>query len=606
MTSIKKIIPLALLISASSQAVTLENPGFENGMTGWNEVDPAAISGDRFSGSKSLKITGSPGRVHQVVPVEQNTNYRLTAKVLGKGQIAINTGSKFSNSRFDNSSWEDAEVTFNSGTATSVQIIAKYTDSSATARFDDYVFEEIGSTTPEEPTVPAEPVNPGNGTCGDFDSLSIQSASDDGSFDAAFSPSLAIDGKLEATSRWSSKGDGKIIEFNLGSTATVRRISTAWYKGDQRSTFFDVETSMNGNNWVTVLSNAEVSGTSGLISFNVSESQAKRVRIVGHGNSSSEWNSLIEAKVLGCGDTSPVTTPTPVPTTSPTPAPTAPPKNGNLDPSSAPSRNFDLSPWYVSIPTDEDGSNTADSIKENELNAGFEHPEYFFTGDDGGMVFRCPIDGFKTSTNTSFPRTELREMLRKGDTSIGTSGVNENNWVFGSAPSGDRSDAGGVDGTLTGTLAVNHVTTTGSSSQVGRVIVGQIHANNDEPLRLYYRKLPGNSKGSIYFAHEPNGGSDQYYELIGSRSDSASNPSDGVALNEVFSYEIKVTGNDLKVTIRRDGKSDVSQTVDMSDSGYDEGGQYMYFKAGVYNQNNTGDRDDYVEATFYSLEQTHN
>ena len=27
----------------------------------------------------------------------------------------------------------------------------------------------------------------------------------------------------------------------------------------------------------------------------------------------------------------------------------------------------------------------------------------------------------------------------------------------------------------------------------------------------------------------------------------------------------------------------------------------MYFKAGVYNQNNTGTASDYVQATFYSL-----
>ena len=43
----------------------------------------------------------------------------------------------------------------------------------------------------------------------------------------------------------------------------------------------------------------------------------------------------------------------------------------------------------------------------------------------------------------------------------------------------------------------------------------------------------------------------------------------------------------------------------MSDSGYDSGGQYMYFKAGVYNQNSTGDPKDYVQATFYKIENSH-
>ena len=198
-------------------------------------------------------------------------------------------------------------------------------------------------------------------------------------------------------------------------------------------------------------------------------------------------------------------------------------------------------------------------------------------------------------------------MLRGTNTSIDTKGVNKNNWVFGTAPQADITAAASYDGEMSATLAVNHVTTTGNSDQQGRVIVGQIHANDDEPIRLYYRKLEGNTFGSIYFAHEPAEGSgvEQWHEMIGSRSDSASNPSDGIALDEKFSYNIKVVGDDLTVTIIREGKADVVKTVVMANSGYNTGGQYMYFKAGVYNQNNTGDADDYVQATFYALEKSH-
>lgn len=141
----------------------------------------------------------------------------------------------------------------------------------------------------------------------------------------------------------------------------------------------------------------------------------------------------------------------------------------------------------------------------------------FYTADDGGMVFKVGVNGPKTSTNTSYTRTELRGMLRQGDTSIKTQGVNENNWVFSSAPSSEQAKAGGVDGVLNATLAVNHVTTGGKGYQIGRVIIGQIHANDDEPVRLYYRKLPNNSKGSIYFAHETRNGSEYWYEIIGSK-----------------------------------------------------------------------------------------
>ena len=116
-----------------------------------------------------------------------------------------------------------------------------------------------------------------------------------------------------------------------------------------------------------------------------------------------------------------------------------------------------------------------------------------------------------------------------------------------------------------------------------------------------------NTLGSIYFAHEPTdgNGAEQWYEMIGSRSSSASNPTDGIALNEVFTYKIKVVGDVLTVTIIREGKPDIVETVNMVNSGFNVGGQYMYFKAGVYQGNNSGEDDDYVQATFYALEKTH-
>ncbi|MEO9570858.1 MAG: polysaccharide lyase family 7 protein, partial [Polaribacter sp.] len=120
-------------------------------------------------------------------------------------------------------------------------------------------------------------------------------------------------------------------------------------------------------------------------------------------------------------------------------------------------------------------------------------------------------------------------------------------------------------------------------------------------------KLKDNTLGSIYFAHEPTdgNGSEQWHEMIGSRSSTASNPSDGIALNEKFSYAIKVVGDILTVTIYREGKEDVVKTVNMVNSGFNVSGQYMYFKAGVYHVNNSGDANDYAQVTFYALEKTH-
>jgi hypothetical protein len=279
----------------------------------------------------------------------------------------------------------------------------------------------------------------------------------------------------------------------------------------------------------------------------------------------------------------------------------------------SPASQFDLLGWTISVPVDADGNGKSDQIKEKALAGGYSDENFFYLAQDGGMVFKSPVKGPKTSKNTKYTRSELREMIRRGNTSYNTKGVGGNNWVFSTAPASDQENAGGIDGALEATLAVNHVTTTGVSWQQGRVIIGQIHANDDEPVRLYYRKLPNHQKGSIYFAHEPNSEADeQWIDIIGNslpnywnQDATPAEPEDGIELGEKFSYRIKVTGHELAVTIMRPGKADATKTVDMSNSQYDVGGQYMYFKAGVYNQNKTGDAKDYVQATFYDLKVTH-
>ena len=279
--------------------------------------------------------------------------------------------------------------------------------------------------------------------------------------------------------------------------------------------------------------------------------------------------------------------------------------NETLNPKAPPGLNFDLLDWNLTVPTDANNDGKVDTIPEVFLAKGFSYEPYFYTAADGGMVFTAFVKGPKTSKNTKYTRSELREMLRRGNNRIKTQGVNENNWVFSSVRAKEQRKAGGVDGRLEATLAVNNVTVTGDPKQVGRVIVGQIHAKDDEPARIYYRKLPNNTKGSIYLAHEPRGGDDSYYEFVGSRSSNAKDPQDGIALDEKFSYIIDVLGDILTVTLSREGKDDITHVVDMQNSGYNKRNQYMYFKAGVYNQNSTGVPEDYAQATFYRLVNSH-
>jgi poly(beta-D-mannuronate) lyase len=412
-----------------------------------------------------------------------------------------------------------------------------------------------------------------NITCSSFTKLDFTDAFSTESAEE-YSANKTIDGSFLQDSRWSVLNKPAEITLTLDTTSLVKGIAITWLNNDQRTYSYDIQTSQDNSNWSPVLTSAlsnQLSTRSEYIE--IAESSARYIKVIVNNNDIDQSSNIVEVEAFGC--------------------------------KSDVASSISLKDWYLSIPVDETLNTKAESIYEDRLNDQYFNAEFFFLNSEGGLVFRTPIEGTKTSSNTSYTRTELREMLRQGDTNINVKGINKNNWVFSSASLSEQEAAGGVDGKLTAELAVNHVTETGDRSQVGRVIIGQIHANDDEPIRVYYRKLPENEKGAIYLAHEIKGGDDIYHELIGTRSKSAVNPEDGIMLNERFGYEISVTGNLLSLTIIREGQEDIFKTVDMSESGYDLGGQYMYFKAGTYNQNNTGDPKDYVQATFYKIENTH-
>ena len=403
--------------------------------------------------------------------------------------------------------------------------------------------------------------------------------------------------------------------MDLGANQTVKSINVAWYKGNSRRAEFSVETSENGSDFDEIIAVRQSGGdTLDFEPYSIVPVQAQFVRINGNGNEANGWNSVVEVAVFGCG--APVEKPE---------APILTERAGQglyeLRIDKTPGENLDLSGWYVTTPADDDNDGKADSVYEKELAGGWTDQRYFYTDPaTGGMVFRSTPEGAKTSSNTNYTRTELRGMLRKGNEAIETrleGGIpNKNNWVFSSAPRSAQARAGGVDGLLKATLAVNQVTRLGKDYQIGRVIIGQIHAKDDEPIRLYYRKLPQNKFGSIYYAHEPATGKEQWIELIGSRADRAPNPDDGIALDEIFSYEIEVKGEQegelivpmLHVKIIRDDGSEVSaEPLDMRDSGFSVEDDFMFFKAGAYSQNNSSPdpQMDFDKVTFFELDYSH-
>src|SRR5947207_2601061 len=130
-------------------------------------------------------------------------------------------------------------------------------------------------------------------------------------------PANTLDGSL--STRWSASGDGQWILFDLGASQTVGAVSIAWYKGDQRSSLLEIQTSANASTWTTVFAGASSGKTAALESYDFNDSAARYVRIVGHGNSQNLWNSISETEIHGAGSGSVTNTPPPPP---PPPPPT--------------------------------------------------------------------------------------------------------------------------------------------------------------------------------------------------------------------------------------------------------------------------------------------
>ncbi|WP_248930826.1 DUF7594 domain-containing protein [Paenibacillus hamazuiensis] len=107
--------------------------------------------------------------------------------------------------------------------------------------------------------------------------------------------------------RWSASGDGSWIMFDLDDTMHIGYLGIAFYKGDVRSTSFEIQTSADAVNWVTAFSGTNPVRTTAMTAFDIPDTDARYVRLVGHGNSDgSSFFSLTEVHVyppFASGDT---------------------------------------------------------------------------------------------------------------------------------------------------------------------------------------------------------------------------------------------------------------------------------------------------------------
>lgn len=248
-----------------------------------------------------------------------------------------------------------------------------------------------------------------------------------------------------------------------------------------------------------------------------------------------------------------------------------------------------------------DGSNVG--IANN-----FENKDYFYTANDGTsnwVIFKTP-NGGKTHGTSNNTRTELAQIKK---------------WYPKTA-----------NEKLTATLKVMHVSATGDDRVAAShaVVVGQIHSadkHENEPLKIFYKKYPGHTKGSVFWHYEINTAGDDNalrwdystavwghdFSVVGTQANTPPDePLDGIALGEAFTYTIEVKNGIMNLTFTSEGHETKTFTKNIIESEYtttadipeqtqklfvpigQDGverkdaytGEGCFFKLGAYNQTN--------------------
>ena len=237
----------------------------------------------------------------------------------------------------------------------------------------------------------------------------------------------------------------------------------------------------------------------------------------------------------------------------------------------------------------------------------YENKDFFYTENEGGtdwVVYKTPNAGNTHGTSNN-ARTELAQSKK---------------WTAM------------TDAKMTATLKVKNVTPTGDSrvASTHSVVVGQIHSadgHENEPLKIFYKKFPGHTKGSVFWNYEINTAGDDNsgrwdfsypvwgydFSVLGTGEKSyPAEPADGIKLDEEFSYEIEIKdgimhlkftspGHETKTFTKNLIKSEYAKASDMPEQvrnlfvpiGQDGverpnayAGEGLFFKKGCYNQTN--------------------
>lgn len=219
---------------------------------------------------------------------------------------------------------------------------------------------------------------------------------------------------------------------------------------------------------------------------------------------------------------------------------------------------IDLSTWNLSIPV----GSPAKTIETPALVKGYK--DKYFRKDGSRLYFWAPVTG-STTQSAKYPRSELRETYTDGSL---------RNWKYTEA-----------DNYLRAKLTVTEVPSS------GRVVIGQIHQydSNDPLLKVEYQWMDKERLGSIVAKLRKTPGQDDPTVIT---------IAEKVPLNKAFSYVIGLTkGGKLSVAA-----ADYGWNTELSAKWKDKP---LYFKAGVYTQDNTGYSSEGGRVMFENLSVSH-
>jgi hypothetical protein len=230
---------------------------------------------------------------------------------------------------------------------------------------------------------------------------------------------------------------------------------------------------------------------------------------------------------------------------------------GGLNPNVSPGGNFDLSVWELQLPIGSPGSPTTIPSSQLRGASGYTNASYFWTdANDGSMTFWDPESGV-TTPNSSFARSELREMNADGSAA---------DWPIAGTHK------------LSATLRVVSVT---SSVCVGQVHLGSGGSSTKPLLELYYAPSGAITLGT---ENSPDGGQTRH-------------PVGTVPLGTQWSYVIAISGGAIHLTING---TTTTYSIPSSFNAY-----HQYFKAGDYNQSSSSSTTNGAKVKFYALTVAH-